>query len=70
MVPAMPYTIMTGPGQGVFDSSHDTDAHAIKMGRELMRQGRQNVQIIDADGRAFSVEGFEHMIAKGGGTVA
>jgi hypothetical protein len=65
----MPYTIMTGPAPGQFDSAHDVDANALKMARELIRQGQKNVRIFDDDGKSFSAEAFEHLITNRGGSL-
>jgi len=63
----MSYRIMVGPGAGDFDSAHSTASDALKMGRELVRQGELRVQIVDSDGVAHSVPAFEHMVENGRG---
>jgi hypothetical protein len=65
----MGYTIMTGPGQGTFDSAFETSGDALKMARELVRQGRRDVRVVDEDGCSFTVTAFEHLVEKGEGTL-
>ena len=65
----MAYTIMTGQGEGAFDSAFETSSDTLKMARELVRQGRSKVRVVDADGRRYSVAAFEHLIERGEGSV-
>lgn len=53
------YTIMTGPGRGEFDSRHETDQQALAFARELVRQGRRNVRIVERGGTSRTVVEFE-----------
>ncbi len=55
----MAYTIKTGRGVEFLDSVHEEAGAALGFARELVRQGRRNVRIHDAAGRAYTVEAFE-----------
>ena len=61
----MGYTILTGPGAGQFDSAHDSDDHALRMARELVRQGRERVRIVDENGASHTLTAFETLVANG-----
>ena len=65
----MGYTIMTGPGEGAFDSAFETSSDTLKMVRELVRQGRKDLRVVDEEGRSYSATAFQHLNDKGEGAL-